>query len=134
MIDQANEVYDLWKTKGKAEGDALGKEYGFTSSYQARAIRDRKKMTLTGELTIGAFRLGPIGFTYGTYEMFSDHSNYVKENSPFEITFLITGNSSYIPCSAAYDYRSYEADTGFYAQGTGEQLAEEYVRLLNTLK
>ena len=134
MIDQANEVYDLWKTEGKTAGDALGKQYGFTSSYQARAIRDRKKMTLTGELTIGAFRIGPIGFTHGTYEMFSDHSNYVKENSPFEITFLITGNSTYIPSAAAYDYRSYEADTGFYAQGTGEQLAEEYVRLLNTLK
>ena len=134
MIDQANEVYNLWKTEGKSAGDALGKQYGFTSSYQARAIRDRKKMSFTGELTIGAFRIGPIGFTHGTYEMFSDHSNYVKENSPFEITFLITGNSSYIPSSAAYDYRSYEADTGFYAQGTGEQLAEEYVRLLGTLK
>ena len=68
----------------------------------------------------------------GTYEMFSDHSNFVKENSPFD--FLITGNSSYIPSAEAYDYRSYEADTGFYAQGTGEQLAKEYVNLLNTLK
>ena len=134
MINEANEVYDLWKTQGKTAGDALGAQYGFTSSYQARAIRDRKKMSLTGELTIGAFRVGPIGFTHGTYEMFSDHSNYVKENSPFEITFLITGNSTYIPSSEAYDYRSYEADTGFYAQGTGEQLAKEYVNLLNTLK
>ena len=134
MINEANEVYNLWKTEGKTAGDALGAQYGFTSSYQARAIRDRKKMALTGELTIGAFRLGPIGFTHGTYEMFSDHSNYVKENSPFEITFLITGNSTYIPSSAAYDYRSYEADTGFYAQGTGEQLAKEYVNLLNSLK
>ena len=134
MIAQADEVYDLWKTEGKTAGDELGRQYGFTSSYQARAIRDRKKMSLTGELTIGAFRLGPIGFTHGTYEMFSDHSNYVKENSPFDITFLITGNSTYIPSAAAYDYRSYEADTGFYAQGTGEQLAEEYVKLLNSIK
>lgn len=134
MINEADEVYDLWKTEGKTAGDNLGKQYGFTSVYQARAIRDRKKMSLTDELTIGAFRLGPIGFTHGTYEMFSDHSNYVKEHSPYEITFLITGNSTYIPSAAAYDYRSYESDTGFYAQGTGELLAQEYVKLLNSIQ
>ena len=134
MIKEANEVFNLWKTVGKEAGDNLGKAYGFTSSYQARAIRTRYDKPATEVRELRAFRIGPIGFTTGTYEMFSDHAEYVKENSPFDITFIITGCSGYIGNIAAYDYRSYETDTGFYARGTGEKMAEEYVKLLNAIK
>ena len=134
MKDEADEVFNLWKTVGKTEGDNLGKTYGFTSSYQARAIRTRYSKPATEVRQLRAFRVGPIGFTTGTYEMFSDHAEYVKENSPFDITFIITGCSGYIPNRAAYEYRSYESDTGFYASGTGEAMAEEYVKLLNAIK
>ena len=134
MLDQANEVYDLWKSAGKSAGDALGKQYGFTSSYQARAIRTRAAMAQTDELEINAFSINGIGFTTGTYEMFSNHSLYVKEHSPFDVTFVITGCSGYIPDPAAYEYRSYEADTGYYAPGTGEKLAEAYVEMLKQVQ
>ena len=134
MLDQANEVYKLWKSAGKSAVDALGKTYGFTSSYQARAIRTRANMDATTTLEINAFTIGGVGFTTGTYEMFSDHSNYVKQNSPFDVTFVITGCSGYIPTPEAYEYRSYEADTGYYAAGTGEKLAEAYVDMLKQIK
>jgi hypothetical protein len=134
MLPQANEVYDLWKSGGKSAGDALGKQYNFTSSYQARAIRSRAAKPATEEMETRAFRIGPIGFTTGTYEMFSTHGLYVKRNSPFEITFLITANSGYLPDVPAYDYRSYEADTGMFAPGEAEELAENYVEMLKTLK
>ena len=39
---------------------------------------------------------------------------YVKRNSLFEITFVITSNSGCISSAAAYDYRSYEAVTGYF--------------------
>jgi len=134
MLQEANAVYDLWKTEGKAAGDALGKTYGFTSSYQARAIRSRAAMGETAQLELNVLSVGDVAFTTGTYEMFSDAGLYVKENSPFPITFLITGNSGYIPSKEAYEYRSYEADTGMYAQGTAEKLAEEYVKMLNSIR
>ena len=134
MLQQANEVYNLWKSAGKSAGDALGKQYGFTSSYQARAIRSRASMKETAQLEINAFAIDGVGFTTGTYEMFSNHGLYVREHSPFDLTFIITGCSGYIPDPAAYVYRSYEADTGYYASGTGEKLAEEYVRMLEQLK
>jgi len=134
MLEQANEVYSLWKSAGKSAGDALGKKYGFTSSYQARAIRARAAMDATAELEINAFSIGGVGFTTGTYEMFSDHGLYVKEHSPFDVTFVITGCSGYIPTPEAYVYRSYEADTGYYASGTGEKLAEAYVQMLGQVK
>ena len=134
LLQAANDVYNLWKSAGKSAGDTLGKQYGFTSSYQARAIRSRASMGKTAKLEVNAFRIGDIGFTTGTYEMFSNHGLYVKENSPFEITFLMTGNSGYIPTREAYEYRSYEADTGFYAAGTAEKLAENYVKMLGDIK
>ena len=134
MLAQANEVYNLWKSAGKSAGDALGKTYGFTSSYQARAIRTRSAMSLTTDLELNSFRIGGIGFITGTMEMFSTTAKYARSNSPFENTFIITGCSGYIPCAEAYDYRSYEADTAIYAKGTAEKLAEQYVEMLNAVK
>ena len=134
MLPQAQEVYDLWKTVGKPEGDALGKTYGFTSSYQARAIKSRCQMPENRSMEVNAFHIGGVGFTTGTYEMFSDAGIYIRENSPFEFTFLMTGNSGYIPSDAAFNYRCYEADTGFFARGTAEKLAENYVKMLNEVK
>ena len=43
-------------------------------------------------------------------------------------------NSGYIPTAAAYDYRSYEADTGTYAKGTAEKLADQYVAMLESIR
>ena len=109
-------------------------QYGMSSVYHANAIRKRVKMGETETRELRAFRVGPIAFTSGTYEMFCDHAKYVKENSPFDITFVITGNSGYIPTEQAYDYGSYESHTGIFAKGTGEALAEAYVKLLNEIK
>ena len=134
MISEAMEIHNMWKSDGWDAAAAKCKEYDFSSVYQSRAIRQRASKSQTERMSVAAFRVGTIGFTSGTYEMFSDHSRYVKENSPFEITFLITGNAGYIPSAAAYDYRSYEADTGMYARGVGELLAEEYVKLLEAVK
>ena len=134
MLEQANEVYDLWQTTTKAAGDALAKTYGFTSSFQANAIRRRANMPLTEKMEINVFSVCGVGFTTGTYEMFATSSKYVKQNSPFDVTFIITGNQYYIPVPEAYDYRSYEADTSNYAKGTAEKLAEAYVAMLSNVK
>ena len=134
MVPQADEVFGLWKSVGKPEGDALGRTYGFTSVYQARAIKARSNMEKTRTLEINAFRVGGVGFTTGTYEMFSDAGIFVKANSPYAFTFLLTGNSGYIPSDDAYNYRCYEADTGFFARGTAELLADNYVEMLKEIQ
>lgn len=134
MLKQAEEVYKVWKEEGKTAGDVLGKTYNFTSVYQARAIKTRASKSATEALEINAFSVGGIGFVTGSYEMFSNAGLYVKANSPFETTVICTGNSGYIPAAEAYEYRSYEADTGMYAKGTCEKLAEKYVEMLNALQ
>jgi len=122
MLKEANEVYDLWKSTDKPTGDALGKKYNFSSVYQARSIRSRAAMGKSNMMEINAFRVGGIGFTTGTYEMYSESGIQVKEGSPFAVTFLLTGNGGYIPSAPAFDFRCYEADTGMYARGAAEKL------------
>ena len=134
MLAQANEVYEVWKSQGKAAGDALGATYGFTSSYQARAIRSRSGMPLTIAMEVNTFCIGDVGFTTGTYEMFSTNALFVKENSPYETTFIICGTYTYMPADIAYTYRGYEQDTTFYARGTAEMFADTYVQMLKDMK
>ena len=133
LAEEAKEVYDVWKNQSKAKGDQLAAKYGMSSVYHANAICKRVKMGATETRELRVFRLGPIGFTSGTYEMFTEHSKYVKENSPFDITFVICGCYGYIPTERAYEYGSYESHTGIFAKGTGEALAQEYVKLLNSI-
>ena len=87
------------------------------------------------ELELNVFSIGELGFAVGTFEMFTDTSLYIKANSPFKTTFIITGNHTYIPSREAYEvYRCYESDTGYYAAGTAESISEKFVELLNGIK
>jgi hypothetical protein len=134
MLPQAEEVYALWKATDKPTGDVLARSYNMSSVYHARAIRSKAKMGKTKTLEVNAFRVGGIGFTTGTYEMFSESGIQVKGRSPYEYTMVLTGNSSYIPSAHAHDFRCYEADTGFYAKGVAEKLVDKYVEMLEAIQ
>ncbi len=134
MLPQADEIFALWKATDRPTGDEAGRKYGFSSVYQSRAIRTRAKMGPTKTLEVNAFRVGGIGFTTGTYEMFSESGIQVKARSPYEFTMVLTGNSGYIPSDRAFANRCYESDTGFYAQGTAELLVDRLVQLLEEVQ
>ena len=134
MAIEASKVVGVWKQQGLEAGHKLAREYGFSSAYHANAITTRSVYKGVQTKTLTALRVGPIAFINNDYEMFCDHGQYVKENSPFDVTFIITGCSGYIANELAYSYRSYESDTSPYVSGTGEKLAEEMARLLNTMK
>ena len=97
----------------------------------------------TGEknnMNVYAFSIGDIGFICAPYEMFNANGMQIKENSPFETTFIVTcanDTHSYIPAAQAYTYQNsqtpYEISACRYAQGTGETLAQEYSRLLKII-
>ena len=134
MVEQAREVYNLWKTVGKDAGDAKGREYGFSSSYQARDIISRSNKPATEPIKQGAIRIHDLGFITGPYEMFCGNGMAVKDASPYKYTFIMMGNSGYIPDKAAFEYRSYESDCGLYAKGVAEKLQDKYIELLKNIK
>ena len=134
LLVQCMEVVNVrWTQNDRKRGTQMAKDLGLSSAYHANAIISRSSMGATEQRTLNVFRIGPVSFTTGTYEMFSDQGLFVKENSPFSTNFIITGCSGYIPSEETYAYRSYEADTGFYARGTAEKLAETYVEMLGKL-
>ena len=132
-LEEANEVFRVWKSEGRKEGDELARKYGFSSSFQARDIRTRAALPLTGTLELNAFRIGDIGFITSTNELFSTVGIHVRAHSPFETTFILTGNMRYLPCARAYEYRSYEADTSLFAKGTAEKVADAFVCMLKDI-
>ena len=134
MAKEAKEVYDLWLSSGKDAATALGKTYGFSSTFEARSVFRASEMGEHIDMDVGAFRIGDIGFTNGTYEMFSTNGIFVKENSPFDTTFIIAGCSTYVASDFAYTYHCYERTNGYYARGAAEELADNYITMLNSLK
>lgn len=133
-VPQAQEVMTAYSTRGQKAATALCKEYGLTSHHQARTIIERAQIGKNLQTELRAFRVGDVGFTTGTYEMWTESGKYVKDNSPFDVTFVITGNLIYIPQEYAFGYRSYEADTTYFTKGTAEALEETYINMLHSLK
>lgn len=134
MKAQAQEVYNLWKSAGKEAGDALGRTYGFSSSYQARDIISRSSKPATENIKQGAFRIHDLGFVTGPYEMFCGNGMAIKDASPYKYTIIMMGNSGYIPDEKAFNYRCYEADTGTFAKGVAEKLQDKYIEMLKSIQ
>ena len=134
-LAEAQQVMEIWNNQGdKTAATEKAKQLGLNSVYHASSIVARVKRGASGKMELNALRAGGLAFVTAPYEMFSENGLYIKENSPYDTTFLVTGNSGYIPSAEAYDYGSYEAHTGYFAKGTAEKLAEEFVRLLGEVK
>ena len=138
LLEQAKEVQALWKSTGDtSQGNKLARQYGISSVYHANAIIARPSRPATANLTINAVYVGGLAFVTAPFEMFRGTGEYIKDNSPFEMTF-VCGNTNeshgYIPTVNAYDYGCYESFTSYFARGTGEVLQEKYVEMLNSLK
>lgn len=89
-------------------------------------------------LPIYAFSIGDVAFVTAPYEMFDTNGMYVKENSPYDMTFILSnanGAGSYMAADWAYydDIVSYEVGKGNYAKGSGEIFASAMVDLLNEI-
>ena len=123
---------------GDVEGAiAYCKAHGIYSLGTAKGIRARKENAdeTPDFLEISAFCIGNLGVAVNTCETFSDQGLFVKENTPFDHTFIITANKGYLACREAYEYYAYEALgwAGFYVAGTAEKMADKWVELLNKI-
>lgn len=132
---QCEEIADLYQRQGlKDEADKKAWALGLGSCYVAGILVARSEKPATSVREMNAFRIGPIGFTTGTYEMSSDAGIYVRKHSPFDTTFVLCANSGYIPTANAIDNHTYEGDTTYEIRGTAEAMAEKYVEMLKEVK
>ena len=88
-------------------------------------------------MEIGAFSIGDVAFVASPYEMFDTNGKQIKEGSPYQMTFVLTCTNerfAYIPSALGFRNGGYSADLCRFIPGTGEMMAQHYVRLLKELK
>ena len=140
-LSDAVTAYDYFLENGQAAGNEFARSLGLESCYHARAFVQRSRLGPTQNLTMSAISLGNLSFIVAPYEMFSKSAQEIKNNTPFDMTFLLcyaNGSDGYIPTTEAYDYNDgvgcYEAYNSPWPKGAAEELSAEYLALLKELK
>ncbi len=134
-VKQAQEVVSAGYES--AAGLALMAKYGFDSHFEPAFIVTRSKLGETVDVPMTAVSFGEVAFTGHPYEMFHENGKEVRDASPFKTTFIcsLSGDAlGYIPSALGYSNGGYETFNCRFAAGTGEELVQEAVRLLNECK
>lgn len=138
LAELASKVYDAYyATNDAAERRQLLKDNKFNSVYHAMHIRGRAMLPDTIDLELNVIGVGDISFVSVPYEMFCSNGRYIKENTPFPMTFVLgycNGFNSYIPDEKAFGYDCYEVNARRFAKGVAEDIVQEHVSLLRELK
>ena len=138
LADLAAQTYDeYYRLTDPAERRQLIKDRGFNSVYHAMHVRKRRNMPESCEMELNALCAGDIAFATVPYEMFNSNGRFVKENSPFPMTFMLAycnGFHSYLPDDKAFNYDCYEVNARCYARGSAEEVAQRNVALLKHIK
>ena len=137
LLPKAEEIAALWKETNDPRLCAReGRPHGIHSAYHAAHIVNRATITEPIAIQLSAACAGDLGFAAFSYEMFDTNGKWVKENSPFAMTFILecaNGANSYIPSSRGFEHGCYEADSCRVMPGTGEENANVVLELLNDL-
>ena len=138
MYMQASEVMALKRQSGIDAANELAKEYGLYLYLEASSILNRAEYPDQIPITLSTLSIGDyLSFAFAPYEMFSENGSYIRANSPFNMTFLVScanGSESYIPSTAAMEYGCYEGYVTRYERGSGEAFAKEFVDMATELK
>lgn len=137
LLSQAQEVSKLWaETKSYVECEPLLRKYGFNSVYGAGAVVSRVKLPATHKIPLWTLSMGDIAFVGAPYEMFDTNGQQIKDASPFRMTFILTLTNEangYMPSKLGFAHGGYSVDICRFKPGIGEQLAENYIQLLESM-
>ena len=137
-IMNAAKAFEDAINEGKNKFEAVAASGNLIHSiYGAEYVHDRPRMGAEKDMTLLVIRLGDVAFAVAPYEMFDDSGLTIKENSPFDMTFILgysNGRFGYFPSAACVEHGCYEWECGYYEAGTAEILVEGYLDLLKSLK
>jgi hypothetical protein len=88
------------------------------------------------DMQIGAGSVGNVGFAFLPYEPFDTNGKQIKEDSPYEMTFILgyaNGYYNYVPSALGFSYSCYETNSCKHVPGTGEAVAESIVDMLQQM-
>ena len=120
-----------------SETVAIARENGFSSYFEASAIKTRSSYPPTFSMDLRTMTIGELGFAIAPYEMFGTQGMYIKDNSPCAETFIITcseGAMGYLPSQLGVEIGCYEACVTKFEYGTAEKLADDFVNMLKEMQ
>jgi len=130
--------YRQVRENGGSHPEAVAAAGGLIHGDQgAEYVSHRSRRAGTIDITQRVVRLGDVAFVLAPYEMFDDTGMYIKENSPFKMTFILgytNGRAGYVPSAKCIEHGCYEYEGSYFEAGTAEALAEQYLTLLGQLK
>ncbi|MBE6712152.1 MAG: hypothetical protein E7580_01385 [Ruminococcaceae bacterium] len=115
----------------------LATQYGFETWRAANSTLTRADKGDTEQMPLTTISFGEIAFAAAPIEMFDTNGKQVRDGSPFKTTYicsLTNGSFGYVPSALAFPHGSYEVNACSYVPGTGEQIAEELINMLNECK
>jgi len=142
-FNQAKEISSLSSKLGSshAEVKALVSKYGFPSVYEATGLVSRSKYPATYSMELHYMSIDGVAFIFAPFEMFGVTGREIKDNSPYDMTFVITCSENadgyhrgYLPHALGCEESFYEYDVTKFQRGTAEDLAKMYVKLLTEMK
>jgi len=139
LLPYTSEVIAAGKKYGNiaSETVAIARENGFSSYFEATAIKNRASYPPTKSMELRTMTIGELGFAFAPYEMFSTQGMYIKDNSPCAATFIITcseGAMGYLPSQLGVEIGTYESCVSEFEYGTAEKLAEDFVNMLKEMQ
>ncbi len=141
LKDSAERVAQAKEIKALPDDDPrkaeLMKEYGFGSRRWVQGTIDRSEYKDEQMIPFHAISFGDIAFSTSPIEQFDKNAKDVREASPFAMTFtcsLTDGHYGYVPTKEAFSHGGYEVSVCRYVPGSGEEFANEQIRLLNLCK
>ena len=148
-VDDAARLADAKKIKQKSsqlgsshvDVKALVAELGFYNVYEATGLAGREKYPDSYSMELHYMSIDGVAFIFAPFEMFGVTGREIKDNSPYDMTFVITCSENkdgyhmgYLPHEYACEEGFYEYHVTKFARGTAEDLAKTYVQLLNIMK
>ena len=136
---EARKVSEVWKATNNFSSAVAADSTGYiVSPYHADSIISRANASAAARiLTINTFSIGDIGIATAPYEMFDVNGKFVKDNSPYDTTFIMSmcnGANAYIAADYAFeDKGTYEVHNRTFPRGTAEGVADKLVEMLKGL-
>jgi len=135
-VEECKEIWKLWAVD-IAECHKVAREHGYNSAFTVRDVIGRSKMGESHSIEIDTVAVGDIAFATAPYEMFCANGMFLKENSPFEKTIVMSccnGANSYIPSDFAFTHGCYEVDSRQYPRGAAEMVIDNHLEMLKDQK
>ena len=139
LLPYAATVISAGKKYGNVASEtvAVARENGFSSYFEATAIKNRASFPATKNMDLRTMTIGNIGFAIAPYEMFGTQGMYIKDKAPCDMTFIITcseGAKGYLPSELGVQIGTYESCVTEFEYGTAEKLADDFVNMLTEMK